>query len=251
MVWADAACLQGPRRGIGIASSCPMKWNWTVCPLLCSCLLAPAAHAGSYEDPARVRQAIRTHIQAGYADATVAISTPTLQQGLRMPPCAQSLEAFDPPGSRPGSRRTVGVRCPNGWTLYVPTQVTREVNMVVLARPISRGQVLSAQDIRVEQRPAASMPLGFVSTPDLVIGREAKQALPAGLALRDSHLGGGRDVQRGQQVRLLVQRGGLQIESQGIAESDAAVGHWVAVRNPRSGRVVEGRVQEPGLVRVP
>lgn len=228
-----------------------MKWNVSSSAALCLGLLATAASAASYEQPERVRDAIRRHIQAAYPNAEVAISTPTLNGGLRMPLCAEPLRAFDPPGVRPGNRRTVGVQCPQGWTLYVPTQITREVNMVVLARPISRGQVLTTQDLRVEQRPAASMPLGFIGALNMAIGREAKQALPAGLALRDSHLGGGRDVQRGQQVRLLVARGGLHIETQGIAESDAAVGHWVAVRNPRSGRLVEGRVQEPGLVRVP
>lgn len=207
--------------------------------------------AAEHEDPERLRAVVAAHV-VGESNQRSSIDAPTLSRPLQLPRCDSDPVAFDPPGSsRNNSRQTVGVRCEGGWTLYVPVRITRNVMMVELARPIGPGQTLESADLRLAEHPMSSMPLGYMSQLRQALGQVARQALPEGTVLRPTHLRAGQAVQRGQGVRLIVERGGMQIESSGEALEDGAIGTWVKVTNPRSGRMVEGVVDAIGVVRIP
>ncbi len=210
---------------------------------------AAAAPGGELENVARLRTIVSAFVAGEQPGSSVAM--PSLDARLRLPACAQRPEAFDAPGSRGGPRRTVGLRCPGGWTIYVPVRITQMVSMVRLRRAATPGEALRAEDLELVQHPAERMPLGHVGTLEQAVGRIPRQALAPGTLLRPTHLRAGRAVQRGQAVRLVLERAGLRIESTGEALEDAAVGAWVQARNTYSGRIVEGRVSAPGLITVP
>ncbi len=218
---------------------------------LIACALWSSIASARYEDPERLKQAVQQHILGGGADTYTTVSTPTLDRPLTLPYCENTPETFDPPGSRSSSRRTVGVRCPGGWTLYVPTRITMLVEMVQLVRPIGPGQALSAEDLTIVRHPVSSMPLGYIGGIEQAIGQISRQPLAEGTMLRPTHLRAGNAVTRGQDIRVVVERAGLHIESSGSALADGAIGAWVKVKNSHSGRIVEGRVESAGVVRVP
>jgi len=224
---------------------------WVSGLLLLSVLLS-APVAARYEDPERLKAALHAHILGPGQKGSTTISSPTLERKLTLPRCAEEPVAFDPPGSNSNaSRRTVGLRCPGGWTLYVPTRVATLVEMVQLLRPVGPGQTLRAEDLRLVRQPTSSMPLGYMGSIEQSIGQISRQPLAEGTLLRPSHLRAGNAVTRGQNIRLIVQRAGMHIESTGAAMADGAVGAWVKVKNPRSGRIVEGLVESAGVVRIP
>lgn len=219
--------------------------------LLSGLLLLPSAWAAPQEDGQRLQRIVAAHLQNGSPQEEIEIRTPTLERKLRLNRCPSRPEAFDPPGTRPGNRRTVGLRCPGEWTLYVPTQMERRVPMLVLARPIAPGETLTAAHLRRSMQSVDSVPLGYLDEFTQAVGAIARQPLAEGTVLRPSHLRAGNAVERGQPVRLIVERAGLRIESSGEALGNGAVGGWVAARNLGSGRVVEGRIQSPGVVQIP
>lgn len=227
---------------------------WLVTLMLIGSIWGTHAQA-RYEDPERLRSAVRAHILGNIPDSGFTVSSPTLERKLTLPACPAEPETFDPPGggnhSANQSRRTIGVRCPGSWTLYVPTQITRMVNMVTLARPVGPGHTLSAADLQIEQHPISSMPLGYVGSLAQAIGQISRQPLAQGARLRPTHLRAGNAVTRGQDVRVFIERAGMHIESRGAALADGAIGAWVKVKNLHSGRIVEGRVESAGVVRIP
>ncbi|MEN8720263.1 MAG: flagellar basal body P-ring formation chaperone FlgA [Oceanococcaceae bacterium] len=212
-------------------------------------LAAPVGNTG-LEDPDRLRAVVQAHVLNSGA-GPMDIDTPTLDRPLNLPHCAAQPEAFDPPGQASRNRRIVGVRCPGGWSVYIPVRLSMTVTMVALSRPVGPGEALSADDLRLTRKPVSSMPLGYIGSVEQALGSVTRQALPEGTVLRPTQLRAGQAVQRGQHVRLVVQRDGLRIESAGEVLADGAVGAWVKVRNPHSGRIVEGRVDDVGLVLIP
>ena len=59
-----------------------------------------------------------------------------LDSRLRLAACGEGLQTFFAPGSRVGSRRTVGVSCqtPKPWTVYVSAQIAYRGEVLVAAR---------------------------------------------------------------------------------------------------------------------
>ncbi len=226
------------------------NYLWITALLTFSTLFSAASHA-RYEDPERLKAAVRTHVLGTTDDGHTTISSPTLDRPLTLPRCKNTPQAFDPPGSSNSSRRTVGVRCPGGWTLYVPTRITTQVEMVELVRPVGPGQALTAEDLKVVHHAISSMPLGYVGSIDQALGQISRQPLAEGTVLRPTHLRAGNAVTRGQNIRMVVEREGMHIESTGAALADGAIGAWVKVKNSHSGRIVEGRVESAGVVRIP
>jgi flagella basal body P-ring formation protein FlgA len=57
-------------------------------------------------------------------------------------------------------------------------------------------------------------------------------------------------VRRGQQVTLLARTGSIEIRAQGRALSDGGVSDRIRVQNVNSLKVVEGVIEDAGIVRV-
>lgn len=218
----------------------------------CVPLLWASTAIADNEDPERIRQIVQEHVILGGEPEDISVSTPALDRPLNLPRCESSPEAFDPPGSDINkARRTIGIRCAGSWTFYVPTVVTRFVAMVAIAKPVGPGHTLTSADLTTIKKPISSMPLGYIGSLSQALGQKTRQSLAPGVLLRPSHLRAGHAVKRGQSVRLVLRRGGLEVESSGESLTDGAIGAWVKVKNAFSGRIVEGRVESAGLVRIP
>lgn len=142
-----------------------------------------------------------------------------------------------------GARETFGT-----WSVITQARVWREV--LVTARPLKRGQLLSDTDVVRERR-------------DLLLSREALDALPrveTGLELIENVSAGvpltARSfrvrplVFRGQTLEALVQDGALQISTKVEVLEDGLPGQFVRVRNPQSRREFRGKVQNENTILV-
>jgi flagella basal body P-ring formation protein FlgA len=188
----------------------------------------------------------QTRSQPGRVEATVAAPDPR----TRLPRCA-NLQAFLAPGVRLWGNANVGVRCvqPESWSLFLPVTVKVFADVVVTARPVSRGQVLQAADVRLENLDLAQQPAGVFTDPQPLLGKLTTAAFPAGFVLRTDHLRAPFAVTYGQVVRIVFQGDGFRVSSEGRALGNAATGEQVQVR-AASGKVLRAVVQEPGVVEV-
>ncbi len=209
-------------------------------PVLLCLLLALPVQAADFQSVASIRAAaLSTLDPATEAEASVDAS-------LRLPACPSPLQA------RATGNRTVEVACPQagGWKLFVPVTVRREQDVLVLARGVAAGEVLSAADIGSVRRDTARIAGAVLSDPQAAIGRVARRAMGAGSLLSAGDLVSPRIIRRGDSVALVSRRGGVEVRVAGKALADAGEADRVPVENLSSRRVVQGVATASGDVLV-
>lgn len=221
-----------------------------------ACLLASpaqgAAAQSQWQDLDTVRQAAesfaRANVQSLHGRSEVEVAP--LDSRTRLARC-ESLQPFLAPGARMWGSTNVGVRClrPGAWSVFVPVIVRVFAEVVVTARAVGRGQLLSPADLTTRSVDLTQWPIGLVVDPNDALGKATVAALPAGAPLRGDMLRSPTAVAQGQQVRVIFQGEGFQISSQGRSLSNAAVGEPVQVRMG-SGKVIQGIAHSPGVVEV-
>lgn len=204
--------------------------------LLVAGLLAPLAQAASFQSVDSIRVAALSVAGAGEeAEAN-------LDPALRMPICAQPLEA------RRSAATTVEVACPSGWRLFVPVRVRRSQTVLVLARSVASGETISADVFTTEARDATRIAGAAIADPADAIGRSARRTLVAGSVLTAGDLVAPRLVRRGDTIALISRQDGIEVRMAGKALADAGARERVSVENLSSRRVVQGTVDEAGDV---
>jgi flagella basal body P-ring formation protein FlgA len=182
----------------------------------------------------------------------IGLQTGWLDPRLQMPHCSEALSGFLRRGSKIASRTVVGVRCDGSspWKMYVPVDVIVNESVLIAIRTLPGGHVLTADDVRVEQRDVSTMVNGYLSSPDQLIGQRLKQQLMAGRAITPSMLQADVMIHRGQSVTILVKSDSLSISMSGKALTDGAANQRIKVENVTSKRVIEGLVRSPEHVEV-
>jgi flagella basal body P-ring formation protein FlgA len=124
------------------------------------------------------------------------------------------------------------------------------IEIAVLTRALSRGDVIREADIAIERRPKADSATDMIGTGEQAIGLATRRALRAGHPLRQAELMKPEIVQRNETVTLVYEVPGILLTLRGKAMESGAVGDVVNVLNVQSKRIVQGNVAGPGRVSV-
>lgn len=224
----------------------------------CAVLSLPAlafafctANAAQWQSPQSVRNAAEQFVRAALAGRSdITVEARSVDDRLRLPACSQPLEAFAERPLRNG-QGTVTVECSgaSAWRLFVPVRATHNVDVVVAANSLSRGQRISEADIRMVQNSSVTLPLNYLTRVEDVVGLTLTRSVPAGTVLVSGALDYPNLVSRGDLVTLVAGSSGIMVKSAGTALQDAALTERVRVRT-QTGRVVEGVVEALSVVRV-
>jgi flagella basal body P-ring formation protein FlgA len=213
---------------------------------------AARAEAGIEPLPAiraAAEKALRGQIDAALAG--VELDAAAMDPRLRLPACAQMLDTFAAAPQPTQSRATVRVSCPApAWTLNVPVEIRRKHPVLVLRRAVGRGEAITAQDVRAQERVLPGLGSPFVSSPEQLQGRLTRRPLPEGTAVTADALTAALLIHRGQTVTLVAQTAGFEVRAPGRAMADASANQRVRVQNLHSLKVVEGLADKEGVVRV-
>lgn len=183
---------------------------------------------------------------------TLEVEVGHLDHRLRLSHCGPGLETFVSSGNIGPGNLTVGLRCagPNPWSLHVPVTVRLVTEVAVLVHPVSRGELLTADDVRLERRDVTRHHRGYFTDLAQVVGRELRRSSGAGQILSDLVVQQPLWVRRGERVALIAGSGSFEVRVTGKVLGDGGRGDRVRVKNLGSERVVEGVVVAPGRVRV-
>jgi len=224
----------------------------TRCPLVALLLSVLVLPAHAAEPAAAVRAAAEQWLRDQYATpgSRVVAQAGTLDPRLQLTPCPVPLKAGLQEGTRLMPRMNVLVRCPqpDGWALRVPVQLQVYRQVLVIARPLQRGDGVRADDVRSEERDITRLGYGYVSDMHDLEGRTLSRALAAGNVLTPNALGGRTAVKAGDQVQLVSRLDGIEVRASGIALGGGDSGSRLRVRNGSSGKVVDAMVTAPGEV---
>lgn len=165
------------------------------------------------------------------------------------PLACDAYEPFLPSGSRLWGRTTVGVRCAGGGraSVFVPVRLRIFGPAVVAARPISPGQLLVAEDLRLEE--AEITQPGLLGDTTQALGRRIAVGVNPGFPIRQELLRSQQVIAQGETVKVQVAGTGFTILAEGTAVSHAIDGQPVQVRMD-SGRTISGTARAGRLVDV-
>lgn len=185
-----------------------------------------------------------------FEDATATAGS--LDTRLQLKKCEIPLEAFSTGSMNNTSRMTVGVRCTglNPWTLYVPVRISALVDVVFTSRALTRGALLTEEDLELQQLPLDRLPTGYVSDAAQIINFELTRPVNVGTAVTLSAVRPRDVVQQGQAVIITARLAGLQVKMAGEALKNGRSGDLIPVKNLRSGRTVEATIVDESTVSV-
>lgn len=120
----------------------------------------------------------------------------------------------------------------------------------VLARQINRGEVVTAQDVRMEPMRDAFMRQDVVLDLDQLIGKEARYSLRGGAPVRNQDLRRPIAVAKNALVTIVLRNAGMTLTSQGRAVEEGGLGDTIRVANTQSKKIIEATVEGASLVSV-
>jgi flagella basal body P-ring formation protein FlgA len=140
----------------------------------------------------------------------------------------------------------------DGRSSAAPLRVTGSavgtVEVAVPARPLGRGDILSASELRTERWPRAQAQDAIPAAE--AAGLSARRPLREGQPLRRADLMRTQHVERGAAVTMIYAADGLSLTLRAKALASGAQGDVIAVQNLQSKRVVNAVVSGPSQVTV-
>ena len=164
-------------------------------------------------------------------------------------PCSSSLEFSQ--RSR-NNWSTVVVTCPTeNWSTLVRSRqstikifdenhnvIFEPLKIVTLAKNISKGQIISADDLILLDRPETKFHGAFKQSEE-VIGRKAKVSLASGTVVKARHLETVYLVNKQDTVLVVAQNKKLSITTSAIALEEGQLGDMINVENVNSGKMLK------------
>jgi flagella basal body P-ring formation protein FlgA len=135
-------------------------------------------------------------------------------------------------------------------TETVRTRIEVMRDIVVAARTIRSGTILTGQDIRLVKKWVRRNTPDVLSSPEDAIGKRITASARPGMELSAAMLKDAPLIRKGKLVRVQFDNGSLRITTIGIPEEDGTAGNMVRIRNVTSNKIIYARVLGESLVGV-
>ncbi len=201
-----------------------------------------------------VRQAVEALLEAkvsgrGWDTRITQLSVPS---GTKIPGGQLDLEVIPPPrwdGWGPASM-TVMLRVNGRLEKNISIRVTVEAlaDMVVAARQIQAGTILSRDDLLLQKQDLSPVNGRYVASIEDAAGKKIRGTARQGFPVRADQLEKVPVIKSGQMVTLLAESRSVRISTTGRARSSGAVGDVVMVQNLGSLREIPAKVLDTSTV---
>ncbi len=175
-----------------------------------------------------------------------------LDQRLKLPLCPNPLQIFTQTGSLKAGRNSIGVRCisKKKWTIFTGAQIRSYRKVLVLTRPIRRGEIITENQLAYEKRDVSNLHRGYILNSKKIINKQAKRHLSAGIVITGDNFAEPQLIKRGENVNIQAKSPYFHISMAGIAMMDGRKGQHIRVKNIKSKRIIQATVEKPGQVSV-
>lgn len=131
-------------------------------------------------------------------------------------------------------------------TVRTRIEVLKEV--VVAARNLSSGTILTAKDVRTDKRWLRRFNVQSLDDPATAMGSRLSSSLRSGSEILSSMLKEVPLVKKGKPVKVVFNTAMMQITAVGLPEEDGTAGDIIRVRNLSSNKIIYGRVVSDSVV---
>jgi len=192
---------------------------------------------------------VRNFLQGELKGRTATYKLGRPASSLRLPECP-ALALNWPPGVPLSGPTYVEVSCPSsGWNVRYPVNIDERKLGVMTTRRLQPGEIVTAADVRLTELPGSDLGGNVLGGLDDVVGKVARNGLPAGTWVRNFMVQAPVVVRANQVVQVIAEDSGFRVLADGVAMNNAAVGENVSVRMP-AGRMVRGTARADGGVAV-
>jgi len=170
---------------------------------------------------------------------------------LKLPECSESLKIVTHKQIKLG-RNSIGVSCKGSqsWNIFHTATVTAYENIVVLKKPVQRGDIFTAQHLMLQNQEISRLRNNFFTDTNQVINKQARKNFSSGKILTAKNMTEANLIKRGQKITIAATSSGFDIQMSGHAMQNGIKGQRIAVKNENSQRIIQATVIEPGLVNV-
>lgn len=135
----------------------------------------------------------------------------------------------------------------NKYTLYIPVRVSILTPALVAARNLTKGNVISPDDLATVYIDENTNLTTAVSDPNILVGSRLKRDVRQGDQIRSN---GFCVVCKNDKVNIVARSHGLSLKTSGIALQEGNINESIQVRNLKSDKVISAVVTAPGEVQV-
>ncbi|GEB72761.1 flagellar basal body P-ring biosynthesis protein FlgA [Pseudoalteromonas carrageenovora] len=163
--------------------------------------------------------------------------------------CKSPLEltsASEPPFNR---QVTIQAKCQDeqAWAQYVHVRVVEMAPVVVANANLARGEVITKSHLSIQMKPSHFVRVQYLDNPDMLIGSRSKRNIRSGMPVLLNQI---CMVCKGDSVNIYANLRGLRIKTTGIALEDGTLGEQVQIKNKKSGKILNARVDGVESVQV-
>jgi flagella basal body P-ring formation protein FlgA len=193
-----------------------------------------------------VKQKVDQHIYE--SEITLKKLSPTLP----LPLCSSPLEINDRNPSDFAGRMTIGVSCPQPvWRVFVPVVVDGKLPAIISIQAIAKEAVIKADDVEQVLTHYRNIQKGSLIHLENAVGMRTKKAIGPRSIIKINDLQPPYWVLKNQQVSIITYIGTIEVETTGIALSDAVEQQPVEVKNGSTQTILKGIVIAPNTVYIP
>lgn len=141
----------------------------------------------------------------------------------------------------------------DGTTITVVTlkfQVKLYQQVVVAARSISNGDILSTDNLSYSRMDVGRLNSGYYTGIDKLLGLISRRNMTTGTAINQYMISKPTVVKRGNAVKVIARVGGIEVTTVGQAMQDGYEGQLIKVQNVNSGKILSAKVLDTGSVEV-
>ena len=220
--------------------------------LLSALIFFSTSALAAFQDANVTLKAVEGYVKAQTKDlpGIVEISIGSIDPRLQLSRC-DKLDMYIPSGGKLWGNSTVGIRCeqPSPWSIYVPVNVKVVAEVIVSAKQLTTGTIISASDLAKLPADLTQLPGSVMTMPEQAIGKTVTTGVPPGYVLRMDMLRSPNIILQGQTVKIVTHGNGFSVSAEGKALGNAAVGQTISIRTP-SGQVVTGIAKPEGYVQI-
>ena len=136
------------------------------------------------------------------------------------------------------------------WSLYLTSTISIKKSVIAVRQELPRHHIVRKDDLVEVKQNVYNLRNGYITSPNLVIGKQLKRALRTGDVIYNYQLQAPDIIKKGDRVTVIAKRGSLAVISPGIALNDASEGERLRVENQRSSRIIHTRAIAPGTAEV-
>ncbi len=161
-----------------------------------------------------------------------------------------AIQSLDREGGRVSASLLVVFEDGRTHSVPIHAQIRAMVSLPVLQRDLARDSIIGADDIAYAEFPSNRHHDRAIADIEEIVGKVTTRRLRAQRPLHASDLAEFELIDRGQTVELIYHHAGLHLQAFGIALEPGSESDPIRVRNIDTERVVVGRIDGRGRVRL-